>query len=582
MTVNVEDYFQVQAFNRYVTARHWSRYESRVAPQTERILNLLDETHNRATFFVYGWIAEKFPSLIRSIVERGHEVATRGYRPESLDRATRNSFTNDLEKSRTILEGILGKQVLGFRLGEGWLRPHELWVLDVLAERGFVYDSSIVPLFGRYVGEHSRRTVHHAMTANGPLTEWPISTTTLFGVPIPIGGGNWVRQLPKRFIDCAIEAWNHEQPAPLVMYFHTWELDPDQPRFESTSWLTRVRHYRNLAQMPDRVHQYLTDHRFTSIADRMSCEAATINTNLRVDTPPPRQGLTDLDIQHVTLTPVSIVIPLYNEEPVIPYLANTLAEVRATFVDAGYQPEFVLVNDGSRDATSEKVNEKFVGQPDVRLIEHDRNRGVAAAIMTGIRAAAHDIVGSMDADCTYDPHELVKMIPLLTPDVDLVTASPYHPAGHVVNVPAWRLTLSRGASWLYRRILTNRLHTYTSCCRVYRRERVKDLVLQHGNFLGVVELLGQLDLQGGRIVEHPATLNVRLLGRSKMKTFRTICGHLRMMKSFLSTKLSGGQPRHSHAERDHALRLLVDTAGTTCHVGLTNPPHRPSASIGGQ
>jgi hypothetical protein len=154
---------------------------------------------------------------------------------------------------------------------------------------------------------------------------------------------------------------------------------------------------------------------------------------------------------------------------------------------------------------------------------------VAAAILTGIQAADTDIVCSIDCDCTYDPHQLQALIPMLVDEVDMVTASPYHPDGVVRNVPEWRLFLSKSLSSLYRLVLHQQLATYTSCFRVYRRREVETLKLKNGGFLGVAEMLGQLDLQGRSIVECPATLEVRLLGRSKMKTVRTIIGHLRLL-----------------------------------------------------
>jgi len=138
-------------------------------------------------------------------------------------------------------------------------------------------------------------------------------------------------------------------------------------------------------------------------------------------------------------------------------------------------------------------------------------------------------VCSIDCDCTYDPVELKYMIPRLVEGVDLVTGSPYHPDGQVLGVPAWRLVLSRGASWLYRRTLKQPLHTFTSCFRVYRRDAMLELELREGGFLGVAELLARVLRNGGRVVEHPATLKVRVFGQSKMKTVRAILGHLRLL-----------------------------------------------------
>jgi glycosyltransferase involved in cell wall biosynthesis len=160
------------------------------------------------------------------------------------------------------------------------------------------------------------------------------------------------------------------------------------------------------------------------------------------------------------------------------------------------------------------------------VVHHARNGGVAAAIQTGIRAATTEVVCSIDADCTYDPHLLAGMIPMLEDGVDLVTASPYHPEGAVRNVPEWRLSLSRGLSAMYRRLLHHKLYTYTSCFRVYRRSAAADVELTRRGFLGVMEMLGRMDLAGHGIREFPAVLEVRMIGRSKMKVLRTIAGHL--------------------------------------------------------
>jgi glycosyltransferase involved in cell wall biosynthesis len=181
------------------------------------------------------------------------------------------------------------------------------------------------------------------------------------------------------------------------------------------------------------------------------------------------------------------------------------------------------------------------------LVQHPRNRGVAAAILTGIRRADTEVVCSIDCDCTYDPHQLTTLIPLLVPGVDMVTASPYHRDGEVRNVPGWRLFLSRSLSFLYRVVLHHRLATYTSCFRVYRRSSISGLQVREGGFLGVAEMLGRLDLVGGQIVECPAVLEVRLLGRSKMRTLRTIVGHLRLLLRLIFARWRGTSMRAAPA-----------------------------------
>ena len=204
---------------------------------------------------------------------------------------------------------------------------------------------------------------------------------------------------------------------------------------------------------------------------------------------------------------------------------------------SGYDPYFIFVNDKSTDDTLEKLESTFGNEDGFTIVNHEVNKGVAAAITTGIRAANTEIVCSMDCDCTYDPHGLIEMLPLMTDDVDMVTASPYHHAGKVKNVPGWRLGLSRGASFLYRRVLRSKLRTYTSCFRVYRKSSVEQIELTENGFLGVAEFLGMLDLSGGKIVEYPATLEVRLFGFSKMKTIRTIFGHLSLLGSLAKHRL---------------------------------------------
>jgi glycosyltransferase involved in cell wall biosynthesis len=225
---------------------------------------------------------------------------------------------------------------------------------------------------------------------------------------------------------------------------------------------------------------------------------------------------------------VSIVIPCYNEELALGYLCNTLREVEEV-LNRSYQVEFIFVNDGSQDATSQTLKRLFGDRSNCVIVDHPQNRGVTAATLTGIRTARSEIVCSIDCDCSYDPRELRQMIPLMIEGVDLVTASPYHPLGQVRNVPRWRLFLSRSASALYRLMCRQKIGTYTSCFRVYRQSAVLELDIREPGFLGVVEIIGKLDLRGGLIAEYPARLEARILGHSKMKTLRTIFGHLGLM-----------------------------------------------------
>jgi glycosyltransferase involved in cell wall biosynthesis len=178
----------------------------------------------------------------------------------------------------------------------------------------------------------------------------------------------------------------------------------------------------------------------------------------------------------------------------------------------------------------------------VRLVRHAVNRGIAAAIETGLASTDADIVASIDADCTYDPAQLAAMLPLLAPGVDLVVASPYHPQGRVRGISGWRLALSKLASRLYRLLLRNKLHTYTSCFRVYRPSAVRELRVANPRFVGVVELVWLVDRRGGRIAECPAVLTTRATGQSKMRVVRTGLAHLRFLARVALTSFFSMRP----------------------------------------
>ena len=234
-------------------------------------------------------------------------------------------------------------------------------------------------------------------------------------------------------------------------------------------------------------------------------------------------------------THVTVVVPCFNEAEGCANFRRRLEDLRTCLAES-YELSVVLVDDGSSDATLAKLRQAFEEDDRCQIVEHGENRGVAAAIMTGIQHATTDVVCSMDFDCSYDPTQFSNMIPLLQDDVAIVTASPYHPDGLVRNVPRWRLALSKAASVMYSYLLTNQLHTYTSCFRVYRRSAVAEIPLRNDGFVGVVEMLWEVDRRGGRVVECPAILGVREYGQSKMRTMSVMMGHLRLMFSALTRK----------------------------------------------
>lgn len=538
LTVVLEDYCHVGPVSRFVPPDHWHRFESRLEANTKRTLDLLDEVGVKATFFVLGWIGDHHPGVVAEVARRGHEVAAKGYWHRSIRQMTPEQFRADVRRSKDAVEQAAGVEVRGFRIPRGGFEAGDLWALDILAEEGFAFDSSLRPLGSAFADEPYRRYIHLHETAAGRIWEVPLSTWRLGHLALPVSGGNFVRQLPHAFISRALDRIDRQTAEPIVFYFHIWELDPEQPRITAVTRLQRIRQYRNLHAMVSRIDYYLRKYRFGTVSEhlRLAPAAAVAVRPVAADVSP-TAGLV-VPTSEGPRTPVSVVVPCYNEEAGLGYTANTLAAFKAGMQDR-FEVSFVFVDDGSTDRTWERLNALFGDKPDCQLLRHAHNRGVAATVLTGVRHAHTDVVAVIDCDGTYDPLQLRAMIPLLGPGVDIVTASPYHPAGEVLNLPARRLLLSKGLSMLYRFVHHNKLHTYTACFRVYRRRAVADLVLRDERFVGIAEILSQIDARGGAVVESPAVMEVRLLGSSKMKTLKTIVGHLGHLGRLIIDRLTG-------------------------------------------
>jgi len=523
LTIAVEDYFQAVAFRKLIDTSRWYRFERRVERNTRRALDLLDEFGVKATFFTLGWVADEMPEVVREIAARGHEVASKGYYHRTIHEMTPAEFREDLQRSREAIERATGTRVIGYRIARGYLGLSDLWALDVLAEEGFAYDSSFYPRLRSIAAEPWRRFAFRHPHAGAEIIEFPLATWGWHGWLMPVAGGAYLRHLPHPFISRALDYWHRNFASPLVMYFHVWELDHELPKITAAPGYARMRQYRNLERMPSILRFYLLRYAFEPVRDRIGVAPEPAARREKTRPSPERVAVVG-----ARRTPVTLVIPCFNEEMVLPYLRNTLRRV-ATELGSSYEFRYVFVDDGSSDGTWAALARVFGPLAGCRFLRHDSNRGVAAAILTGIRSAETEVVCSIDCDCTYDPHQLRDLIPRLEDDVALVTASPYHPSGRVLNVPPWRLLLSKCLSALYRRVLRHELHTYTSCFRAYRRSLVQDVSIRERGFLGVAEMLGELDLQGKRIVEQPAVLEVRLLGHSKMKLLPTIWGHVRLL-----------------------------------------------------
>lgn len=232
---------------------------------------------------------------------------------------------------------------------------------------------------------------------------------------------------------------------------------------------------------------------------------------------------------------LTIVIPCYNEEAVIPHLAEVLARF-AEKAQGVFKLQLVFVDDGSSDETARLIKQHF---PEQQLARHVENQGIGAAILTGLQSVQTPYVAVIDSDCTFDPMQLLSMAPLMNEGVDVVHASPTHPEGEMRGVPGWRVLMSKGAAWVYRRVMRQKLSSATSCFRLMRTQALTGLRLQNFGFSGVTEILLRLDRAGASVVEYPAVLEVRQFGQSKISTLRTIGEHLNLVKDMLRWKWTG-------------------------------------------
>lgn len=539
LSVVLEDYFQASAFRNTVPPEQWYRFDSRLEESTVELFDLLGRFGAQATFFASGRVGETHRDLVRELALRGHEIASRG---DGVGHA--GEFRTALLRSRESLEKASGVKVLGYRSAEEGIGPTSRQELEILLEAGYAYHSGIAHKPGSLRSSTQATTIRPHQCQQGVLWEVPVSSCSLFKLNLPLGMGSWLRQLPPGLCKKVIHHWRLRHEGPFVLSFHAWEFDPGQPRISGAARSARRAHYRNLDGTYRILEECLAAYEWVGIARHLGLAAASERPPEAEDgrrSVPVRlsQAATEHKASGAQMEPrkpVTVVIPCFNERAVVPYLAKTLDRMQAA-LKTDYQLEFLFVDDGSADGTADELQSTFGCRANCTIVRHPHNRGITAAILTGLRHAQTEIVCSMDADCTFDPLQLKEMIPLLTEGVDLVTASPYHPEGSAQNVPPWRLCLSRGASFLYRQVLRNKLFTYTSCLRVYRRSALRELRVRREGFVGVTEMLARLDLRGSRIVECPAVLEGRLLGRSKMKVLRTVMGHLGLMAELLVQRI---------------------------------------------
>jgi polysaccharide deacetylase family protein (PEP-CTERM system associated) len=263
LTIDVEDYFQVSAFAPYIRRQDWDSRECRVERNVHRILALLAERDTKATFFTLGWIAERYPALVRSIVAQGHEMASHGYGHERASDLSQAAFAQDVGRAKQLLEDIGGTAVQGYRAPSFSIGNGNLWAFDTLAEAGYRYSSSIYPIKHDHYGmPDAPRFAHQRGSGATGLVEIPVTTLRLLGRNFPSSGGGWFRLFPYALSRWMLGQVNQQDRQSAIFYFHPWEIDAGQPRIEGIDAKTRFRHYVNLPRMESRLRHLLADFRW--------------------------------------------------------------------------------------------------------------------------------------------------------------------------------------------------------------------------------------------------------------------------------------------------------------------------------
>lgn len=470
LVIDAAAWFTDELLREHVGVRHWRRLPARLAVGVRAVRAELERCAVGATFLVPAQLAEREPALCLQLCGAGHELALSVATAVPLDEVPEGDRAALLEQwraERERLAAAIGLEVRGF--AAAWpVGDGAAWWREGLRAIGFAWDAT-------------------------PRTS-----------------------------DAALSVIGLEAGGCVATRFHAWRLDREQPRLGGLPAAARERHEAAVRSGPE------------ELAGLVSRAKGTISGALGLPpaapfvAPPPRVAPPSR-VPGSDTERLAVVVPLKDEGEGVAALFAELDALARDLADVA-RCEFVVVDDGSRDDTWPQLQQLAASRPGVRLVQHPHNRGVAAAIATGIAHTDAERVASIDGDLSYDPRELRPMLALLDAQhAAVVTASPYHPDGGVLHVPGWRLFLSRGLSFGYRLLLRRPIRTWTACFRVYRRAAVADLPLQHEGFLGTAELLVRVLRRGGVVVEHPCVLEARLLGFSKMRVARTVRGHLGLL-----------------------------------------------------
>lgn len=281
-SVDLEEYFQVANFDHCIDRRRWPELPSRAVAQTHRILDLCDQTGTRATFFALGWVAERQPDLLREIAARGHEVACHGYGHELIYQIGPERFREDVKRARAVIEDAIGARVEGYRAPSFSITERSLWALEILADEGFRFDSSIFPVrHHRYgIPDFPREPVRLVLPSGNQIVEFPLTTLAWGPLRLPLAGGGYLRLLPFALVRWGIGRLVTSE-RPTVLYVHNWEIDADQPR-QPVSALVRFNHYHNLERVEARLRQLLMRARYAPLGEVI----ASLEAGARIATTP--------------------------------------------------------------------------------------------------------------------------------------------------------------------------------------------------------------------------------------------------------------------------------------------------------
>ena len=263
LSFDVEEHFQVSAFWSEARRQQWDKYESRVENNTRKLVELLAQHDTKATFFVLGWVAERYPGLVKLLVKQGHEIASHGYGHELVTTQSPEQFRHDVRKAKNILENLIGSPVLGYRAPSFSITDESQWALAILVEEGYEYDSSMYDRFQRSENTSGNHGLVQIDTGAGRIWEVSPSTLNVCGFQVPVAGGGYFRLFPYATSKTFLQRLE-KQGAKLVMYLHPWEIDPEQPRMDGP-WTSQFRHYLNLHKMEKRLATLLKDFQFGSI-----------------------------------------------------------------------------------------------------------------------------------------------------------------------------------------------------------------------------------------------------------------------------------------------------------------------------